>query len=71
MLGTVLIVASGAFIGTSVYALSGLALGEQSVTVSSAVHVVPIAILYDVMLAPLVVPLLLVAFRRLEPAERW
>ncbi len=70
-LGTLLIIASGAFIGTSVYALSGLALGEQSVTVSSAVQVVPIAILYDVMLAPLVVPLLLVAFRRLEPAERW
>ena len=40
-------------------------------TVSSAVHVVPIAILYDVLLAPVVVPLLLVAFRRLEPAERW
>jgi rod shape-determining protein MreD len=69
--GSLLMVASGAFIGTSVYALSGLALGEQSVTVSSAVHVVPIAILYDVVLAPLVVPLLLVAFRRLEPAERW
>src|SRR6478609_4794142 len=40
ILGTLLIVASGAFIGTSLYALSGLALGEQSVTVSSAVHVV-------------------------------
>jgi rod shape-determining protein MreD len=71
VLGTVLIVASGAFIGTSVYALSGLVLGEQSVTVSSAVQVVPIAILYDVLLAPLVVPPLLLAFRRLEPAERW
>ena len=33
LFGTVLIVASGAFIGTSLYALSGLALGEQSVTV--------------------------------------
>jgi len=71
LLGTLLIVASGAFIGTSLYALSGLVLGEQSVTVSSAIHVVPIAILYDVMLAPIVVPLLLLAFRRLEPAERW
>ncbi len=71
VLGTLLIVASGAFIGTSVYALSGLALGEQSVTVSSALQVVPLAILYDVLLAPVVVPLLLMAFRRLEPAERW
>lgn len=69
--GTVLIVASGAFIGTSLYALSGLVLGEQSVTVASALHAVPIAIGYDVLLTPFVVPLLLVAFRRLEPAERW
>ncbi len=68
---TVLVVASGAFIGTSLYALSGLVLGEQSVTVDSAIHVVPIAILYDVLLAPLVVPLLLMAFRRLEPSDRW
>jgi rod shape-determining protein MreD len=68
---TVLVVASGAFIGTSLYALSGLVLGEQSVTVTSAMHVVPIAILYDVLLAPIVVPLLLIAFRRLEPTERW
>lgn len=68
---TVLIVASGAFIGTSLYALSGLVIGEQSVTVDSALRVVPVAILYDVLLAPLVIPLLLLTFRRLEPAERW
>ncbi|MDP9318594.1 MAG: rod shape-determining protein MreD, partial [Actinomycetota bacterium] len=66
VVGTVLIVASGAFIGTSLFALSGLALGEQSVTVTSALQVVPLAILYDVVLTPFVVPLLLVAFRRLE-----
>jgi len=71
VVGTVLIVASGAFIGTSLFALSGLALGEHSVTVTSALRVVPLAILYDVALTPFVVPVLLVAFRRLEPAERW
>jgi rod shape-determining protein MreD len=69
--GTLLIVTSGAFIGTSLYAMSGLVLGEQSVTVSSALHVVPIAIGYDVLLTPFVIPLLLVVFRRLQPAERW
>ena len=69
--GTLTIVASGAFIGTSLFALSGIVLGEPSVTVSSALQVVPIAILYDVVLTPFVVPLLLVVFRRLEPAERW
>lgn len=69
--GTLLVVACGAFIGTSLYALSGLVLGEESVTVSSALHVVPIAVGYDILLTPLVIPLLLVVFRRLRPAERW
>jgi len=71
LVSTVLIVAAGAFIGTSVYALSGLVVGEQSVTVASAMHVVPIAVLYDVLLTPLAVPLIVLFFRRLEPAERW
>jgi rod shape-determining protein MreD len=69
--GTLLVVGSGAFIGTSLYALSGLVLEEHSVTVASAMHVVPIAIGYDLALTPLVIPLLLVVFRRLRPAERW
>lgn len=69
--GTVVIVACGAFVGTSIYALSGLVLGEQSVSVSSALHVVPLAMGYDVLLTPLVIPLLVLAFRRLEPARRW
>jgi rod shape-determining protein MreD len=68
---TLMIVASGAFIGTSLYALSGLVLGEPSVTVSSSMHVVPIAVGYDVVLTPFVIPLLLVVFRRLQPAGRW
>jgi rod shape-determining protein MreD len=68
---TLLIVASGAFIGTSMYAISGLVLDEQAVTVGSAMHVVPIAILYDVLLTPFVIPLLLVVFRRLQPPEHW
>ncbi len=71
LMSTVLIVAAGAFIGTSVYALSGLVVGDPSVTVASALHVVPVAVLYDVLLTPLVVPLLVLCFRRVEPAERW
>lgn len=71
VVGTVLIVAAGAFIGTSVYALSGLILGDPSVSVSAALQVVPVAIGYDVLLTPLVIPLLVLAFRRLKPAERW
>lgn len=66
---TVSIVAAGAFIGTSVYALSGLVIGEPSVTVATAMHVVPLAVVYDALLTPVVIPLLVLCFRRLEPAE--
>jgi rod shape-determining protein MreD len=69
--GTLLIVACGAFIATSLYALSGLVLGDQAVSVSSAMHVVPLAMGYDILLTPFVIPLLLVIFRRLRPAEGW
>jgi rod shape-determining protein MreD len=69
--GTVAIVAAGAFIGTSVYALSGLVLGDQGVEVSTAFRVVPMSVLYDVLVTPLVVPLVVLLFRRLEPADRW
>jgi rod shape-determining protein MreD len=71
VVATVLVVACAAFVGTSVYALSGLVVGEPSVTVSSALHVLPIAVGYDVLLTPLVLPLAFLAFRRLQPAERW
>ncbi len=70
-LGTIVTVAAGAFIGTSVFALTGLILQDPGVTVGSALEVVPIAVLYDVVLTPLVIPLVLILFRRLEPAERW
>lgn len=69
--GTVLTVAAGAFIGTSIFALTGLVLRDPGVSVAAALEVVPIAVLYDVLLTPLVVPLVLLVFRRLEPAERW
>jgi rod shape-determining protein MreD len=68
---TVLVVAAGAFIGTSVFALTGLILQEPGVSVPSAFEVVPIAVVYDVVLTPFVIPLALMLFRRLEPAETW
>jgi rod shape-determining protein MreD len=71
LVGTVVMVAAGAFIGTSIYALSGLVLGDPGVSVGAALHVVPLAVLYDVLVTPLVVPLVVLLFRRLEPAERW
>lgn len=70
-LSTIVTAAAGAFIGTSVFALTGLVLQDPGVSVGTALEVVPIAVLYDVVLTPLVIPLVLIVFRRLEPAERW
>jgi hypothetical protein len=41
------------------------------VTVASAFSVVPRAVLYDVLVTPVVVPLVVLFLRRLEPAPRW
>lgn len=71
IVGTLVLVAAGAFIGTSIYALSGLVLGDPGVSVSAAFQVVPLTVLYDVLVTPLVVPLVVLLFRRLEPGERW
>lgn len=71
MVSRVLVVAAGAFIGTSVFALTGLVLRDPGVSVGAALAVVPRAVAYDVLIAPLALPLLLLAFRRIRPAERW
>ena len=70
-LGRILLVAAGAFVGTSVFALTGLVLGDPGVTVTSVFDVVPRAVGYDVLIAPLALPLMLAALRRVQPAERW
>lgn len=71
LLSRVLMVAAGAFVGTSMFALSGLVLGDPGVTVQSALDIVPRAIAYDVLVTPLLLPLMLLVFRRLQPLERW
>ncbi len=71
IVNTFVMVAAGAFIGTSVYALTGLVLGDPGVTVGAAFRVVPLTVVYDVVITPLVVPLVVLLFRRLEPIERW
>jgi rod shape-determining protein MreD len=70
-LATLATAAAGAFIGTSVFALTGLVLGDSGVSVSAAFEVVPRAVGYDLLVTPLVIPLVVVLLRRLEPAERW
>ncbi|MGH3356286.1 MAG: rod shape-determining protein MreD [Nocardioidaceae bacterium] len=65
----VLVVAAGSFIGTSLFALSGMLLQDPGVSLDGVMHVIPIALVYDVVLTPFVVPLMLTMMRRLEPAS--
>jgi len=71
-MAAVTVVASSAFVGTSVFALSGLALGDPGVTVAAVLPVVAIAVVYDVALTPLVLPAVGWVLRRTAPARtRW
>src|SRR3954454_11265160 len=61
-------VAASSFIGTSVYALSGLVLGDAVAGTGDLVRVVLVALLWDVLLTPLVLPGVMRLFPRLEPS---
>ncbi len=65
----VLTVAAASFIGTSVFALSGLVLQDSSAPVAEALRVIPVAVVYDVLLTPLVLPLTMRLFRRIQPHQ--
>lgn len=68
-LGSVATVAACSFVGTSVFALSGMLLSDPAVPAAEALRVIPVGVLYDVLLAPLALPLVMGLFRRLEPHE--
>jgi rod shape-determining protein MreD len=61
-------VAASSFVGTSFYALSGLVLGDAVVSVGELVRVILVALLWDVLLTPLVLPAVMRLLARLEPA---
>jgi rod shape-determining protein MreD len=63
----VITVAASSFIGTSLFALSGLLLHDPAVPASEALAVIPVAVVYDVLLTPFVLPLAMRLFRRIEP----
>jgi rod shape-determining protein MreD len=65
----VITVAASSFVGTSLFALSGLLLQDPAIPALEALAVVPIAVVSDVLLTPLVLPLAMRAFRRLEPHQ--
>ncbi len=68
-LAAIVTVAASSFVGTSLFALSGLVLGDPAVPVGTALSVVPAAVIYDVLLTPFVLPLMMRLFRRLEPHQ--
>lgn len=60
-------VAASSFVGTSVFALSGLILRDPALGIPDLLQVILIAVLWDVLLTPFVLPLVMLMFRRLEP----
>ena len=62
-------VAASSFVGTSLFAITGLLVGDLSVGVGELLLVIGVAVLWDVVLTPFVLPPLMGLFRRLEPAR--
>lgn len=65
VLGTV---AACSFVGTSVFALTGLVLRDPVVAVGEMLTVVGVSVLWDLLLTPLVLPATMRLLRRVTPA---
>ena len=61
-------VAASSFLGTSVFALSGLVLGDAVAGAGDLARVILVSLVWDVLLTPLVLPGMMRLFTRLEPA---
>jgi rod shape-determining protein MreD len=67
--GALVTVAASSFVGTSVFALSGIVMRDPAVPAFEALQVVPQAVFYDLLLAPFVLPLAMRLFRGLQPEQ--
>jgi rod shape-determining protein MreD len=65
----VVTVAASSFVATSVFAFSGMLLHDPAVPVTEALRVIPLAVGYDVLLTPFVLPLAMRLLRRIEPHQ--
>ncbi|RNL78803.1 rod shape-determining protein MreD [Nocardioides marmorisolisilvae] len=65
----VVLVGAASFIGTSLFALSGAVLGDGTWAIDETIRVIVISVLWDLMLAPFLVPLLLWLLDRVRPAR--
>ena len=66
-LTAVLVVGAGSFVGTSLFAFSGLLLHDGSLPVDQMLRVIVTSALWDLLLAPLLVPVLLLVLSSLRP----
>ncbi|MCD4524468.1 rod shape-determining protein MreD [Nocardioides sp. cx-173] len=64
VLGTV---AASSFLGTSLFALSGLVLRDPALAVPDLLQVVVLSVAWDLVLTPFVLPLVMAMFHRIEP----
>ncbi len=62
-------VAASSFVGTSVFAISGLVLRDPALAVPDLLQVILLAVGWDILLTPFVLPLVMGMFARLEPAR--
>jgi rod shape-determining protein MreD len=60
-------VAASSFIGTSVFAITGLILQDPLLDVTQLLQVILVAVLWDVLLTPFVLPPVMTMFNRLRP----
>jgi rod shape-determining protein MreD len=60
-------VAASSFIGTSVFAITGMVLQDPLLDVSQLLQVILVAVLWDVLLTPFVLPPVMTMFNRLQP----
>jgi rod shape-determining protein MreD len=60
-------VAASSFIGTSVFAITGIVLQDPLLDVSQLLRVILVAVLWDVLLTPFVLPPVMTMFNRLQP----
>ena len=62
-------VAASSFVGTSIFAISGLLLDDPGLGVPDLLRVILVGVVWDVLLTPFVLPLVMRAFTRLEPSR--
>lgn len=65
----VVVVAASSFVGSSVFALTGLLLQDPTLAVAQLVTTILVALVWDLLLTPVVLPPLMLIFDRMRPVR--